>query len=591
MAVIGIDLGTTNSLAVYWKEDHAELIPNVFGEYLTPSVVSLGENEEIIVGKTAKERLVTHPKSTAAGFKRFMGTSRVYYLKNRPFKAEELSAMVLKQLKEDAEQFLGEVVEEAIISVPAYFNDNSRMAVKNAGALAGLKVERLLNEPSAAALAYSKGVECEEGRSYMVFDFGGGTLDISIVEQFENITEIIAVAGDNMLGGRDFDIAIANYFYEKTNLKQSMLPDHIKASVLRVAEQCKQELSEKEAVTMQVIVKEDTYQCTINREQLLRISDDVFNRIKKVIKKALADSHYTFADTPFMEQGRGIESSIDQILMVGGSGKMPVVRQYLKYLTKQEMCIDMNPDYAIALGIGVAVGIRQRNEEVRDLVLCDICPFTLGIAVQGTEDRELMSPIIERNSVLPSSKTERYYASNINQRYVTIQILQGECRYADENIKIGELTILIPQNGIREDLLVTFSYDLNSLLNVQVYIESNKEEHEKVIINQSLKMSPEEIERKANELKQLILSNREKEEYNEVLARGNRLYQETNGELRNIIGKWVENFQRVLNSGDLIKIRKAFQRTDEFLKMAEVRQMIILPGELEEMLYEEEPEE
>lgn len=591
MALIGIDLGTTNSLGVCWREGRAELIPNIYGEYLTPSVVSIGDKGEIIVGRRAKERLVTHPGVTIAGFKRFMGTDKTFCLGNKSFKPEELSAMVLKQLKEDAQQFLGEEVTEGIISVPAYFNDNGRMAVKNAGILAGLKVERLLNEPSAAALAYSGGVECEEERTYMVFDFGGGTLDISIVDQFENITEIIAVAGDNMLGGRDFDAAIAEYFYSETGLRKASLPESTRASILRTAEQCKLRLSEEETTTMQVDIKGRTYECSINQEMLVKISSSLFSRIKKVLKKALSDSGYTFGHIPFFEQGMGNANTVDTILMIGGSGKMPVIRQYLEHMTQQELCQEMNPDYGVALGIGVAVGIKQRNSEVRDLILCDICPFTLGIQVVGTEGRDLMSPIIERNTVLPSSKTEPYQSVQVNQPIVNIDILQGESRYADENIKLGCLSVKLPQNNKIEKFKVTFSYDLNGILNVQVKLESNNRLIEKVVINQSHKLSEEEIAQKVRELKSLTLADRKNEKYGELLARGNRLYQETSGELRDAIGEYISVFERALAAGDLIKIRKNFKRTDEFLKMAEVGQMVVLPGELEDMYEDEEWED
>ena len=245
MAIIGIDLGTTNSLAAVYRNGSIEQIPNSLGEYLTPSVVSM-DGDKIIVGAVAKERLVTNPGETAAAFKRNMGNEQKIILGKKSFLPQELSALVLKQLKEDAEQYLGEPVEEAVISVPAYFNDNQRAATKEAGLLAGFKVERLVNEPSAAALAGR--VKLEEEGVYLVFDFGGGTLDVSVVDVFENVIEIVAVSGDNRLGGNDFDRKIAEYFCSSHNLEFQDLEPNVQATLLRLAEKSKKELTEQDTV-------------------------------------------------------------------------------------------------------------------------------------------------------------------------------------------------------------------------------------------------------------------------------------------------------------------------------------------------------
>ena len=249
--IIGIDLGTTNSLVAVWQDGESRLIPNAFGEYLTPSVVSIEEDGTIYVGKTAKERLASHPEDTASVFKRYMGTAKKYRLGKKEYRPEELSSFVLKKLKEDAERYLGEPVEEAIISVPAYFNDMGRNATKRAGLLAGLKVERIINEPSAAALACQNRKQ-EEDATILVFDFGGGTLDVSVVECFDNVIEILAVSGDNQLGGQDFDDAIVKYFLRHCEIDPKNLTAQTRAILRSSAEKCKKELTEKTSAEMVV---------------------------------------------------------------------------------------------------------------------------------------------------------------------------------------------------------------------------------------------------------------------------------------------------------------------------------------------------
>lgn len=308
--IVGIDLGTTNSLVAVWEEGHAQLIPNSFGELLTPSVVSVTPAGITYVGKVAKERMITHPEETVASFKRFMGTAKTYRLGERDYKPEELSAMVLKRLKEDAERYLGEPVEEAVISVPAYFNDMARRATRNAGVLAGLKVERIINEPSAAALACHE-MRKEEESTMLVFDFGGGTLDVSLVECFENIIEIKAVSGDNHLGGNDFDLYIAQEFAQKNKLDWTEMKEEQQAAILESANRAKQMLTEEEMATMQVTYPGVEGQMTISRKELINLTEALFQRMLKPIQKVLADAEIA-------------KDAIDEVVLVGGSCKMPV---------------------------------------------------------------------------------------------------------------------------------------------------------------------------------------------------------------------------------------------------------------------------
>ncbi|MBQ8646906.1 MAG: molecular chaperone HscC, partial [Oscillospiraceae bacterium] len=363
MAIIGIDLGTTNSLAAVWKDGASRLIPNALGEYLTPSAVSIDEDGTVLVGATARQRVVSHPGRSAASFKRSMGTDKVYQLADRSFTPEELSALVLRQLKADAEAWLGEPVEEAVISVPAYFNDRQRAATKRAGQLAGLRVERLVNEPSAAALSC---YEPDKGEaSFLVFDFGGGTLDVSVVECFDNVVNILAVSGDNRLGGNDFDQIIARLFCVENGLSFSELDNTTRAILLEQAENCKQALSHSRMAMMVLDSAGAKGAMTLDGKKLVDHSQDLLKRMRTPIAKALRDS------------GVG-RSELAGIIPVGGSCKMPLVQQYLTHLMGKPPRQNARPDTAVALGAGMYAAMKERKAGIAEMVLTDICPFTLG---------------------------------------------------------------------------------------------------------------------------------------------------------------------------------------------------------------------
>ena len=345
MAIIGIDLGTTNSLAAVWRNGRAELIPNGAGEYLTPSAVSIDEDGTVLVGQAARDRLITHPERTAALFKRDMGTEKQFDLGGRKFTPEELSALVLRKLKEDAEAYLGEPVAEAVVSVPAYFAEAARTATKRAGALAGLTVERLVNEPSAAAVAGRIG-EGDEEKTCLVFDFGGGTLDVSLVERFDNVVSVTAVSGDNRLGGRDFDKAIAQGFCEDCGIDWDSLERAQRELLLRQAEQCKIALTNQKNVLMVCALGEgEPASLTLTNEWLIRKGAPLFKRLTAPIRRVLADS--------------GLRAeSLDELVMVGGSSRMPSVRGYIAKTLGREPAAGARPDTAIALGAGICGGMK-----------------------------------------------------------------------------------------------------------------------------------------------------------------------------------------------------------------------------------------
>ncbi len=530
--IIGIDLGTTNSLVTVWRDGKAELIPNAFGEFLTPSVVSVDDNGTLYVGKTAKERLVTHPYSTFEFFKRNMGRVAKY----GKYTPEELSSFVLRSLKEDAERYLGESVEEAVISVPAYFDDKARNATKNAGLLAGLKVDRIINEPSAAALGYIRANGQKEDSLYddrclLVFDFGGGTLDVSMVETFENVVEIVSVSGDNILGGIDFDKAIALHFLEGKGLKEKDVPPSVFNIVLESAEAVKRELTEKNTAVMHVHTNKLHGDLPISNKELVGICSPVLKKLYKPIQEVLNNSQKEIDE-------------ITDVVMVGGSSKMPIVKHYLQKILERDDIYVSNPDCMVAMGMGVYAGIKERDEDIKNVILTDVCPFSMGIKTINRINRELdlTSFMIPRNTALPVSRRERFCTVYPGQDKILIQILQGENRYANGNRNIGEIHIDIPNAIDIVEIWVTFTYDINGILIVDVEIPKFAIDRREVIVDETVKLSHESIEEKIKELDELrMISGDEQEDY-QLIEWATRLFEQYNGNAREELAKRMDFF-------------------------------------------------
>lgn len=556
MAIIGIDLGTTNSLASVWRNGRCELIPNSFGEFLTPSVVGFDDEGNVIIGKIAKQRLVSHPDLTAASFKCFMGTKQEISLGKKVFTPPELSSFILRQLKEDAELYLGEPVEEAVISVPAYFDDNGRSATKLAGELAGLKVERIINEPSAAALAYKQGTDNED--MFLIFDFGGGTLDISIVDIFDSVIEIIAVAGDNHLGGDDFNRAIAEYFCKENQLNYSALPSEVKAIVLKQAELCKIALSTQPEAAMVLNYNDYVYTLALDNQKLLTVTADLFERIEKPIVKALHDASVS-------------ANEISEVILIGGSSHMLLVQKYLENLFDTQINVTISPDTAVALGVGIASGIKARNEEIKDMVLTDICPFSLGTSVINRENEyePYFCPIIERNTTLPASIVKRFYTSHDNQSVLSVGIAQGEKMYFKQNLFLDEIEIdVTPAPEGKKSIDVRFSYDINGILQVDVTNNETGKIISKTIVNDN-RLSETEIRSKLAELEKLKIHPRDLDKNKLLIARAESLYEESIGDLREIIRLQLERFNNALSIQDTRKIRKTAESFSRFLDSIE----------------------
>ncbi len=549
MAIIGIDLGTTNSLVCVCQDGRVRLVPGPLGDVLTPSVVSVEENGEICIGAVAKERLITHPSDTAASFKRYMGTEKVFTLAGRSFTPQELSSFVLRQLKEDAERFLGEAVTEAVISVPAYFNDDQRYATREAGRLAGIYVERLINEPSAAALAASRISGQEEG-SYLVFDLGGGTLDVSVVDYFENVIEIVAVSGDTHLGGNDFDEVIARSCCKAGGLNYEDLEEDQKASLLRLSEKCKKELTvQKEAV---ITFGPDEQPFTLTNMLLAESCQTLFDRIGQVLKNVLRDSSRTIHE-------------IDEIVLVGGSSRMPVIFLFLQTFLGKTPCMIGSPDEIVAAGVGTYAGIKERKQEIRDLVLTDICPFTLGTSIVNYSDvtRPVMSPIIERNSILPSSKTGYYTNARDGQSHISIGIYQGEAYYCEDNVELGtvEMDILPVRKG-EARIEIRFTYDINGILEVEVTDHVQKRTERAVIAGRHFRLSEQELDRRLKELNAYKLSPPGGIRTRLVLARGERMFVELVGEERKEVACVLQRLQEALEGQNDQKISNCLRESE-----------------------------
>ena len=555
--IIGIDLGTTNSLVAYFTEDGPKIIPNRLGKNMTPSVVSIDEEEQVYVGETAKERQILYPESSASVFKRNMGTQKTYQLGNKSFTAEELSSFVLRSLKEDAESFLGEEVTEAVISVPAYFNEARRKATKRAGELAGLKVDRIISEPTAAAIAYGL-YQKNKNTKFLVFDLGGGTFDVSILELYHNILEVRAVAGDNYLGGEDFTKVIQELFLKDIGVSEEELDHKVLGMIRKQAEQCKLAFMTQSSYEMSCQIGDEMKKSVMTAGRFEKRCEPLLDRLKKPVKKSLADAKIRVSD-------------IDEIVLVGGGTRLRLVRKYVAKLFKKMPNTSVHPDEAVALGAAIQAAMKERKEAIKEVILTDVCPFTLGteVAVERGDDKYesgYFAPIIERNTTIPASRTEKFHTVYDQQRRINIHVLQGESRFASNNVSLGTLEIEVPPNKAgAETVAVTYTYDVNSLLEVEVKVISTGEVKTMIVKNQEIDMTDEEIEARMKELAYLKIHPRDQEENKLLLLRGERMYEEYTGETRLEIEYELQAFERALNNRDEAAIAAARRELKEVL--------------------------
>jgi len=543
--IIGIDLGTTNSAAAAWIDGKPALIPNALGEYLTPSAVSVDDAGTILVGVAARDRQSTNPHTTATSFKRYMGTQRKARLGRHEFSPEELSALVLKSLKADAESHLGVSIAEAVITVPAYFNDKQRKATRRAGELAGLIVRRLINEPTAAALAF--GVhDRQEREPFLVFDLGGGTFDVSIVEMFEGIIEVRASAGDNHLGGDDFNeclISLVRGRLDPEGMLEQLDSGHRDALLQSVAEDCRKRLSDTNEAEFSVVIKDQRLTTRVTAHEFETQTEGLLARLRDPVLRSLRDSNIDV-------------HTLSEVVLVGGATRMPVVRRAITRMFGRFPDTTVHPDHAVALGAAIQAGLLEKDEALDEIRLTDVCPFTLGVEHSERDGRGnfrhgLFSPIIDRNTTIPVSRVAQYHTLADNQRHIDFGIYQGEAREVASNVKLGSITIPVPARPAGEVIVdCRFSYDSSGLLEVDVTVPLTGVTRNLVIVDETDARSTDDLEKRREQLAKLKFHPREDAENVAAMARAQKAYESFIGERRELIGQWIGQFETVLETQD-----------------------------------------
>ncbi len=559
--IFGIDLGTTNSLIAWLKDGVPTPIPNVHGSVLTPSAVSVDADGSLLVGATARERLVTHPKRSAASFKRLMGTGQKLALAGVQYRPEDLSALVLRALKADAEHATGEKVDEVIISVPAYFNDQQRKATRLAGELAGLKVLRLVNEPTAAALFH--GIhERDADATFLIIDLGGGTFDVSILERFSGVMEVRATGGDSFLGGDDFTEAMVQLLARKALIDDKTLAEPARQGALRFAAE-----TAKRALVARPGCEVDLQGLgfglvALTQAEFEKACEPLLERLRAPIERALRDARLRVAD-------------LDEIALVGGASRMPMVRRLVSQLFGRLPARHLDPDQTIALGVAVCAGLTSRDEAFEEMVLTDVCPHTLGIRVSESDGRgghvgDVFLPIIERNTVVPASRVKTVVTVADDQTALSVVIFQGESRHCSQNIELGSLELKVPPlkaGQVKVD--VRYTYDVNGILDVDVAVADHGIERNVVIRKLAGDVSDAEIERRRAELAALKVHPRDQDQNRLVLERANRLYEQLLGDEREQVGRWLGQFEAVLSHQDGREIAAARQQFSTALDSVE----------------------
>ena len=491
-----------------------------------------------------------------------MGTNKQIPLGRKLYRPEELSSLVLRSLKRDAEVYLGEKVEGTIITVPAYFSDAQRKATRIAGELAGLRVDGLLNEPTAAALAYGLHKLSDESK-FLVFDLGGGTFDVSVLDLFEGVMEVRASTGDNFLGGEDFRNCIVEAFIDRIGKKNKLpIEDQKLMGIIRnQAEIAKRALTEMNSTEMKVNWKEESYSMTISIDEFNQWIEPLLLRLRKPVERALRDSKIK-------------SSELDQIVLAGGATRMLAVRKMVAKMFGIMPTSNLNPDEIVALGAGVQAGLKMKNSELKEIVLTDVCPYTLGIEVSERIGRDhkpgFYLPIIERNTIVPVSRSEIVNCIQDNQREMHVRIFQGESRLVKDNIFLGDVTVKFPPLPASEaSAEVRFTYDINGILEVEVHVLPTKQKYRSVIEENPGVLRPEEIAEKLKRLEKLKIHPRDKEENRAVLSRAERLYEENLGEIRQLIGEEISLFVGALDTQDNHLIAEANKRLTNVLQNLE----------------------
>ena len=554
---IGIDLGTTNSLVAAWVNGETVLIPNALGDVMTPSAVSELPDGSMLVGLAARQRLGTHPTRTATTFKRWMGTRKMIDLGDTPFRAEALSAQVLAALRADAQAQLGSEVTQVVVTVPAYFNADQRHATKVAAQMAGFERIHLLNEPTAAGLAYGLQTR-QELSTFLVFDLGGGTFDVSILEYFEGVIQVRASAGDTQLGGEDFVQAMAQLVRRKLDMSPVDAAHDAPAAAVpeqlwHAFEAAKRALTTQESV--EVLHAPGQPPVTITRDEYEAECEPLLKRLRAPMERALRDAQV-------------MPDELDEVVLVGGATRMPMVRHLLAKLFRMLPMRTINPDEIVARGAAVYAGMLANDEALKDVVLTDVMPFSLGIISSNERSNDVFSPVIERNTPVPVSVQKPYQASTQSQREVVLDIRQGESPFGSDNLLIGKLTVpLAKSQGEDREVMVRFSYDVSGLLEVDVLELATGKKLNHVFQLGSNQLSEQDVTVIRSRLSRMKRAPRQSEESAYLLAWGRRLYEDTLGPDRRLISEALLRLDQAVTQHDLRETAVAQQMLRRVLEV------------------------
>ena len=562
--IVGIDLGTTNSLVAWLSPNGPQLIPNSLNELLTPSAVGIDRDGKLLIGKPAKELQVVAPDRCATVFKRMMGTDRTVSVADKTFRAEELSSLVLKSLKADAEKFLGQVVDEAVITVPAYFSDLQRKATIHAGQLAGFNVRRIINEPTAAAIAYGLH-ELKQERIALVFDLGGGTFDVSILDQFESTLEIRSSAGEIFLGGEDFTRNLANQLLVARGLNFEHAETRTPKLISRLLHECeaaKRRLSSGADTVVrfpdnegQITEKSDSIPVTADSFRTWTAS--LLAKTRLPLQRAMSDAGLT-------------RQQINDVILVGGATRMPQITEMLTEVFGRVPRCTLDPDHVVALGAAIQGGLVHLDKAVTDMVVTDVCPFTLGVEISkdiaGTSRGGYFSPLISRNSTIPVSRMEDFFTVQPNQTSVNVRVFQGESRRVEENLFLAEFELKgIPRGPAGQRITIRFTYDLNGVLEVEAGAADSKTKASCVITRHAQNLTDAQLKQAVAKLQELKADPREDQVNRHLIKRAERIYQELSGDPRRLLESLLGGFEDALALQDPSAIESNREALETFL--------------------------